>query len=480
MKGWIPIQAMLLGVIVLLSSGCQMRTSEVYGESEGTDAESSPSGMSIFRVMAEKRGHTTYTVRSLSPANMERLETIVWCPDAFPNHQPETYQWLSQWFARGNKTLIYIGRDFSPTAAYWSEIAANERARTNSNVEWLKAMEQAALEEALLDQQRRSARTTIITPWNQWVMSQGEMERVNAYSGEWASELDAENAHVYCRSYPTGLEESRLDAIKSELDWEPDPATPANKQSDYDRIWQVSDTLQRTIAKDLDSTRLSSFEELLATGDGRSLIALQTGGALSSSRLFVVANNSLFSNYGLIHAPHRAIAASMLDQLALGGVGFMTGQTDPPIRQDDSDERQRGFEMLTVWPLNVVTIHAAFLGVAAMIAAFPIFGRPSRLPKKSLSDFRQHIDAVGEMMQRSGDKVYAVRVIADYFRNVRKDPSSPWASMDQTIAPTQSPFQTATQVNAVPAESTAPSEAVLARDMASDEDATKGSRIEPS
>ena len=486
MNGWIRSHAMVLGVIVLLLSGCQSQTSEVYGESEGADAESSPSGMSIFRLMTEKRGHPTYTVRSLSPANMERLETLVWCPDAFPNHQLETYQWLSEWFAKGNKTLIYIGRDFSPTAAYWSEIAARERARTDANVDWLKPLEQSALANAQLDERSRAARKTIITPWNQWVVPLGEMERVNEFSGAWASELEAQNTHVYCRSYPIGFDESRLNAMKSELDWEPDPTTTVNKSSEYERVWQSSDSLQRTIAKDLDGTRLSSFEELLATGDGRTLIAELNGGPLSSSTLFVVANNSFFSNYGLIRAPHRAIAATMIDGLPMGGVGFLTGQADPQIRQDDSDERQRGFEMLTVWPLNVVTIHAAFLGVAAMIAAFPIFGRPSRTPKPSHSDFRQHIDAVGDMMQRSGDKEYAVRVIADYFRNVRKDPSSPWAHMDQTIAPTQSPFQTPVPSTTVPLESTdtsettTPPEAVPQPILDSTEDTTKPPRIEPS
>lgn len=485
MRGRIPSDAIVLGVIMLLLSGCQSQTGEVYGESEGSNAESSPSGMSIFRVMTEKRGHPTYTVRSLSPANMERLDTLVWCPDAFPNHQPETYQWLTQWFAKGNKTLIYIGRDFSPTAAYWLEIAAIERSRADSNVEWTKALEQAALEDAQLDQSNRASRKTIITPWNQWVVAVGEVDRVNEFSGRWASDLEAEHTHVYCRSYPIGFDESQLNAMKSQLDWEPDPTTPIVKSSDYDRAWQLSDSLQRTIARDLDGTRLSSFEELLATGDGRTLIAAQTGGSLSTSTLFVVANNSFFSNYGLIHAPHRAIAATMIDGLPMGGVGFLTGKADPPIRQDDSDERQRGFEMLTVWPLNVVTIHAAFLGIAAMIAAFPIFGRPSRSPKPSHSDFRQHIDAVGDMMQRSGDREYAVRVIADYFRNVRKDPSSPWASMDQTIAPTKSPFQapetntTVSLETSTPPETTTTPETAPAPNPDSVADTTKASRTSP-
>ncbi|MEI8210988.1 MAG: hypothetical protein WCI02_02480 [Planctomycetota bacterium] len=428
----------ILGLLVLLS-GCQVQVTNTYGESEGDDAECSPSGLTVLRSMVEKKGHTTYTVRSLSPSNMNRLNTILWAPNAFPSHSAETYRWLAKWCASGNRTLIYVGRDFSPNQAYWSSFGLGEDASLSSQ-DRFNALSMAAQEESELDTMRRAYRKRIYSPWNRWVIADGEMERINEWTGPWASSLDADACRIYLRTHAEPLQDPDLAAARKLLDWEPDPTKPVNAAKQYAPEWRTTDVQQREISQNWIEGQFPIRTVLLQSGDGRDLIARYTEGSLSNSQLILVANQSLFSNYGLIHRPHRDLAQQLIAGLPTGGVGFITGSMDPPVRSDDLDERQKGFEMLTIWPLNVITIHAAFLGVAAMIAAFPIFGRPFRLPKKSTSDFGQHIDAVGEMMQRSGDREYAVRTIAEYFRQVRKDTVSPWATIDKEFTTTQSPF----------------------------------------
>jgi len=75
-----------------------------------------------------------------------------------------------------------------------------------------------------------------------------------------------------------------------------------------------------------------------------------------------------------------------------------------------------------------------------LIAAFPIFGRPKRLRQDSNTDFGQHITAVGKMLERTGDADFATRTIAEYFRKVKKDNASPWATMDAATLTPSSPF----------------------------------------
>lgn len=454
-------------LVVTMASGCRTSVTNVYGESDGYDAECSPSGLTVLRKLVEKRGHSTYTVRSLSPANKARLNTIIWAPNSFPKHSNETYRWISEWLASGNRTLIYIGRDFSPNQAYWSRIASIKKG-TLSAEELAQARAMAAIEQTELNALKRSHRSDLLTPWNRWHIADGSLEPVTSWKGPWANELSPSQSEMHLRSYSEPLNADEITKFRDALDWEPDPTKPQpTKSADpYSKEWMPLDAQQLEITKELNADRLPQHVALLETGNGLALIERYNQPNGTGSQVIVIANNSLFSNYGMLHASHLNLADRMLSELPNGGVGFLTGSSDPPIRTDDSEDRQKGFEMLTVWPLNVITIHAAFLGIAAMIAAFPIFGRPKQLPKPSTSDFGQHIDAVGDMMQRSNDRDYAVRTIAEYFRIVRKDTASPWATMDTQLAPTESPFakdpipasSPATPEPTAPGDSTAPPE----------------------
>ena len=98
--------------------------------------------------------------------------------------------------------------------------------------------------------------------------------------------------------------------------------------------------------------------------------------------------------------------------------------------------------MLTIWPLNVITLHAVFLGMLVLLAVFPIFGRAKQLPVKSTREFGQHIEAVGGLLFKSKDRFYALATIAEYFRNVRKEPTSAWANVEPAAhQQPKSPFQ---------------------------------------
>jgi hypothetical protein len=98
------------------------------------------------------------------------------------------------------------------------------------------------------------------------------------------------------------------------------------------------------------------------------------------------------------------------------------------MRKGLAQEEHKGFEMLTVWPFNVMTIHAALLAVVAAIAAFPIFGRPKSLPMKPSADFADHVESLGELLRSTGGQQYAKDAITKYFRIVRRDTKSAWAT----------------------------------------------------
>jgi hypothetical protein len=150
----------------------------------------------------------------------------------------------------------------------------------------------------------------------------------------------------------------------------------------------------------------------------------------------------LISNLSLTNSENFAIAKKLLNELPKSNIGFLTGNTDPRVRKEDGSEQQKGFEMLTIWPINVISLHAVILGMLVLLAAFPIFGRAKLLPVKSTREFGQHIEAVGGLLLKSRDRSYALATIAEYFRSVRKEPTSPWAKIEPpTQQEPKSPFK---------------------------------------
>lgn len=425
---------------MLVCIGCNRQVRFEYGESEGYTAKCSPSGLTVFREMVKENGFDTYTVRSLSPGNMNRLNTIIWSPDAFPAHNAATYTWLTQWLSRGNRTLIYIGRDYSPNVDYWRDLSNSPPSQKAFDDPGSAARDWQALERSRLDRMRRTNRNSMIMPWLRWNCSTHDMKQIQEFAGPLSKFVDASNSKIFLRTHPTAITENDETAIKKEFDWRPNATKPVPTSNMYEKTWTPNDESQQQIISQILFNDAPKFSPDLLAGDGRVLIGTLTRPEFLGGRVIVVANNSLFSNYSMLHESHRGIAGSIIKDLPKGGVGFISGTSDPVVRDNDSGEQQQGLELLTLWPLNVITIHAAILGLVTLIAAFPIFGRPKRLRQNSSTDFGQHITAVGKMLERTGDADFATRTIAEYFRKVKKDNASPWATMDTATLNPTSPF----------------------------------------
>ena len=456
---------------LLFLTGCRRSLSTQYGLSEGFDAPNSPDSVFLFRNLCNENDRTTLEVKSFSPSAMEKLKAIVWTPDAFELHEPETLEWIERWLAMGDRTLVYVGRDFSPMADYWSQSAEAFSNEETSEQDALFALEQRALELAKLEQLRSRVRPKTATPWCLFDHSGGIEERVLKVKGPWADSIDPSKARLFLRSHPIGYTKKILASAKKEFDREAEdtstkavtsaakptkqkPPTmpnglpapipiPTGTAVDYDFKWQTSDANMLKYVNGISATDIPKMKSRLTTVDDKPLIAEVTKKSWKNSKVLVLSNSSLISNLSLTNYENLTIAKNLVDELPRTNIGFLSGSQDPIVRSDDSSDQQKGFEMLTIWPLNVVSIHAVFLGMLVLLALFPIFGRAKQLPKKSTREFGQHIEAVGALLYKSQDRFYALATIAEYFRNVRKEPTSTWAKIEPVAQNEgKSPFKT--------------------------------------
>lgn len=466
-----PLVGAALLMLVVLGipslSGCKSDLSNAYGTSESQSAEASPGGMSVLREMVKAHDLPTETVLSLSPSMEEKYQTIIWTPNYFPFHTKANLDCLDRWLRTGRKTLVYVGRDYSPHADYWERVASNPNSDLDPT-QRARGLIQGALASSQLDSLRDSQRELLVTPWFTWRYVPGPFRKVQGFLGEWADDPSIAKSRIQVRSSLDPFDRLELDALRKELDWNttaaaPAPAKPKRKATanqippgttpppprKSDRMfrfpilkapnmdlktWNTDDEELLAIAGGIHAIDYDTARVLLAADDGTPLMS-ELRYTSSLSRVIILSNSSIVSNLGLLDVGNRRLTDRLIESFSAGRVGFLSGDEEPTIRQGTPQEDFKGFEMLTVWPFNVMTIHAALLAMVAIIAAFPIFGRPKSSPRISTANFGEHVESVGELLRATKGREYAIDAISKYFRIVRGDQKTQWVNRNSHDPP---------------------------------------------
>lgn len=425
------------------SLGCGSRyPTSNYGLSEGSSARVSPDAVSAFRNMCDETNRKSMKVGSLSNRTANKLSSLIWIPEESFVHSAPVLDWMEDWLKKGGKTLIYVGRDYSPTADYWDFAGAELQSQEKNKSTVVGALENKALEELKLDSLQSGQRDRIALPWALLENEAGLFETVEQLEGPWASDLQEHKHRIRVRSFFRDWSSADSEKVSKQLDWQSEVSDSSKPvQSSFPKQWTTGDTNNLEIAKKAEENDLDA-EVMLASKSNKPLITVLSKEEWQGSQVILLANSCFISNYSMTHRGNRVLAHKLIADLPQGKVGFLTLARDPRVSTGDDEEEQRGFEMLTEWPLNVISFHAFFLGMIVLASLFPILGSPKKLPELSTQNFAQHVEALGALLFRSSDRFYALTTIADYFRVVRKDPNSPWAKYEETIhQQPSSPFQ---------------------------------------
>jgi hypothetical protein len=392
--------------------------------------------------MCDETNRKSMKVGSLSNRTANKLSSLIWIPEESFVHSAPVLDWMEEWLKKGGKTLVYVGRDYSPTADYWDFAGAELQSQEKNKSTIVGALENKALEELKLDSLQSSQRERIALPWALLENEAGVFETVDQLEGPWASDLQEHKHRIRVRSFFRDWSSADSEKVSKQLDWQSEVSDSSKPvQSGFPKQWTTGDTNNLEIAKNVEESDLNA-EVLLATKSNKPLITVLSKEEWQGSQVILLANSCFVSNYSMTHGGNRALAHKLIADLPQGKVGFLTLARDPRVSAGDDEEEQRGFEMLTEWPLNVISFHAFFLGMIVLASLFPILGRPKKLPELSTQNFAQHVEALGALLFRSSDRFYALTTIADYFRVVRKDPNSPWAKYEETVhQQPSSPFQ---------------------------------------
>jgi hypothetical protein len=342
-------------LIVLLLSGCRdQHLDTYYGQQQVPGMRASVNGTDVLASMFEQRGHHVRARRTLLTTQMAAVDTIVWFPDDYAAPSTELCDWFDSWLSeQPNRTLVYVARDFDAAPLYWQTVAP-----------WVSADQATQYRKEQKAAELRATPPGAPKPESldcAWFTLKPQPSRaVTVLAGPWSRGIAQGDAEL-------------------SLGWriEPhDPSTPL----------------------------LSSNNDVL--------VARLQKPHWQQSQLLLVANGSFLLNLPLVNHQHRKLAGKLLDAVSPQGevVFLVSGPGGPPIDPPPTDGSL--WRVFGAWPLNVVLLHFAVLGVIFCFARWPIFGRPRALPDVSLSDFGKHVEAVGKLLARSRDQKYALEQIA--------------------------------------------------------------------
>ena len=150
------------------------------------------------------------------------------------------------------------------------------------------------------------------------------------------------------------------------------------------------------------------YEVLLGNGK-TTLVSRVTKPAWGDGQVIVVTNGSFLLNLPLVNHEHRKLAGHLIRECDLGTkVAFLESAPGGPAVVDSAHQpsppestRRRA----------LLAAHWFVLGLVYCFCIYPIFGRPKSLPDDTPSEFVQHVEALGELLERTQDEPFARKQI---------------------------------------------------------------------
>ena len=427
----------LLILMLPMLSGCSyIPWPESFGEVSGTNATRSLNGIGVHRRMWESTGARVLTPQKLSP-RLDSIDTIVLIGSSYKPPGSLARDWLENWLGKkSGRTVVYFGRDFDASQMYredtLDQVAKSQLERAQTQLASRRA-------EKYVDRNSQIPEDTFCR-WF-YLRTSARPTVHDKFSGPWSSELAGLNG-----KWPTGvLLEPPDETLKNKKPSWITGAKPAlaparsfvagadGDESLGDKevqrsIWKA-DELEDTKAWDAEWELAGDVKVLLSGANGTPIVHRIEHSKFRGSKILIVANGAPFLNGSLVKPLQRKVSELVIQECLPAKRVAMIGYDESGLllsNVESGSDTNFGVQLLTVWPLSAITMHAAFFGIIAFVVLLPILGRPQSLARRTVTDFGLHVEAMGRMMFESRDLMYGLKSIQDYFTKVRRETPPDW------------------------------------------------------
>jgi hypothetical protein len=345
-----------------------------YGQRAGP-GRVSLNGTSALARMLRSHEIDVQSASRLTP-RIDRYKVMFWFPDTRREDHAQERERLEQWLQEGyRRRLIIVGRDYDATLDYLKQVG--QTAEGEAGQQYRRRLAEAAAEAHLasIDQQG-----PFFDGWVEW--KPGPHRPSTQIAGPWAA----------------GLENAKMTTGRH-----PEPPSPksgeANPSREYDVKLEVNEIPFAVSVRDP---------------------------SWNQGEVVIISNGSFLLNYGLADPENRQVAEAMLDDLSFkdfyDSVLFLeSGDGGLPVSKREESGQNTMWDWMTEWPFSFFIPHFLVLGLLVYFVFYPIFGRPKQIEPPSSTDFGQHVEALGELMEKTRDRAYAIRHINHYHEQTKTD-----------------------------------------------------------
>lgn len=358
-----------------------------YGEGNQSEGAYSINGTGVLADMFRNAGSEIFYSRILGTPT-RRADVIVWAPDSYRLPSEEEVAAIEQWLnAKPDRTFIFIGRDYDATMDYWVEVTKDAT-----------------------DDEKILLALKMLDVWGAFQVKRMQLE-------------DGEDCGWF-----TMNAESTVKTIKS---LEGDPAWLAGTENGKFHL-RVQGFLDFTGKIDQPSFSSTYDYDIKLHSNGIPIVTEITSQNFYRSKIYAVVNGSFLLNVPLVNHEHRILAVTMIQQCTQKRVVcFLESDYDdaenvPVITNDPAPPLPPSIlTILQSWPFGFILMHLIVVGIVYCFFRYPIFGKAKttfvltttiddKTRTQSVANFGRHIQALGNLMRRSGNETYARNCVSQY------------------------------------------------------------------
>ena len=131
--------------------------------------------------------------------------------------------------------------------------------------------------------------------------------------------------------------------------------------------------------------------------------------------MIVLSNAEFLVNFGMVDPEKRRLTQQLVSELKYSNNALILESGPGPIPVSDSDYvNHNQWAWIAEAPLRYIVPHFLAWGTLVCFVMFPIFGRPRRARRQSSTSFRNHVNAVGKQLSRTGQPGFAQEEIRHF------------------------------------------------------------------
>lgn len=388
------ISLLLTALFLFAAAGCRSK----YWENEyvtylpNSFFDESVNGSAEFQNLCRDAGGRV-TAASHLTRRAEKYDAIVWFEDdwySMATLDQEAVDWYSRWLAaKPGRALVLVADGWRADLDYWESV---ESLAPPEHAKWVEkkiadAREYRPQKESELIKMINDAQKTAETENDSSEAKSADDPDDEAADTDGFGGKEEEEKPRWFR-FKERSEPCEASGLAGELL----PAAFPDSANYTARLYRRLEPLDET-------------ETILTLGGEPVVLRRKVGGG----DVYIVHSAFFTLNYPLMKTENRLLASALLERIRpeKRKILFLNGSGVPSVPQNRAEEPISKFSLGQLSTFSVFVWQLIFFALAIFFWRWPITGRPKEIPTEKLADFGRHLDALGDLLERTGDISWA-------------------------------------------------------------------------